>query len=523
MKQKTKVIALVLVLLLALALLPAAALADETPEYAWTISPESLTFTVYEGYEGAPNQDITAVSTGSTELDFIMAGGDATAYEMLHITVGGMGATISPKPGLPVGAHTATVVISDWEDRVPETEIPVTIIVKEGPAPYPTLSELKITTPPTKVDYREGESFDYEGMVLTAVYSDGSEKDVTQDMGAIVVHDPLTAADTQVTFTYTDGNNYTREAVQPITVALDTDRPSAAYTDVVPTAWYRPAVDFAIENRLMQGVAADQFAPDVPLTRAMLVTILLRLDGTSTMGGENPFTDVPEGQWYSDAVIWASANGIVTGYGNGLFGPMDLITREQLAAILYRYASFRGYDVSAAENNNLIYYADAADVSDWAKKAMQWAVGSFLIQGDDKNNLLPAKGATRAETAAILMRFCELEPVPAGEDAAESVAIALEEYYRDAYPDVVEAVKPTVVKVYTAEEIAANEALKDYDIKEGDIVFEVTYDLKVYDGVEDLTPFTGASGEIDGLWVRNKANVGIVRENGSIDAFGTGW
>lgn len=394
-----------LVLLLALALLPATALAYDPAEYAWTISPESLTFTVAEGYEGAPAQEITAVSTGAKELDFIMAGGAAATHEMLHISVGGMTAAVWPKPGLPVGVHTATVVISQIDDLVPETEIPVTVIVTAGPSPYPTLAELKIIASPAKLSYTEGESFDSDGVELAAVYSDGSEKDVTNEGLVMQVHDPLTLADAEVTFVYTDENNYTREARLPITVDADPNHPAAVFADVAVAAWYRPYVGYVVQNGLMQGVAADKFAPDASLTRAMVVTILHRLAGRPEASADSPFSDVAPGDWYSQAVAWANANGIVEGYGEGRFGPADSITREQLAAILYRYIKLDGEGYGQEPWAFKMPFRDEDTVSEWAYEPMCWWWTRGVILGKSEDLLDPHGQATRAEAAAIFMRF----------------------------------------------------------------------------------------------------------------------
>ena len=137
----------------------------------------------------------------------------------------------------------------------------------------------------------------------------------------------------------------------------------------------------------------------------MVVTILYRLDGEPAVTKDIPFADVPAGQWYSNAINWAAANGIVDGYGNGKFGPDDTITREQMAAILYRYASYKGYSVS--DLANLTGYTDAASVSEWASTAMRWAVAEGLIEGTSATTLSPSGDSTRAQVATILMRFCE--------------------------------------------------------------------------------------------------------------------
>nr|MCR4963639.1 S-layer homology domain-containing protein [Bacillota bacterium] len=182
-------------------------------------------------------------------------------------------------------------------------------------------------------------------------------------------------------------------------------QPGQTYADVPANAWFADAVDYVTEKGLMQGVGANLFAPNSATSRAMIVTVLYRLAGSPAVSGDNPFSDVAEGAWYADAVAWANANGIVEGYGNGKFGSDDNITREQLAAILYRFAKAQGYDVS--QTADLSGYGDAGQVDGWAQQAMAWACGSGLIQGDEQHNLLPSQGATRAQVAAILMRFVE--------------------------------------------------------------------------------------------------------------------
>ena len=136
----------------------------------------------------------------------------------------------------------------------------------------------------------------------------------------------------------------------------------------------------------------------------MLLTLMSRA-GPPSSG--SAFSDAAEGAWYADAVSWAAENDIVGGYGGGLFGPDDSITREQLAVILYRFALYKGYDLSAGEDFDLSAYADAGDVSEWAIPAMQWACGAGIINGDGEGSLAPQGEATRAQVAAMLMRFIE--------------------------------------------------------------------------------------------------------------------
>lgn len=182
---------------------------------------------------------------------------------------------------------------------------------------------------------------------------------------------------------------------------------SRPFIDVAPGAWYDEAVQYVYENGLMSGTGDGRFSPDVTTSRAMIVTILYRLEGSPAVTGGSAFTDVAAGTWYTDAVAWASANGIVSGYGEGKFGPNDPITREQMAAILCRYAGYKGMDV--AKRAELSAFTDAGQVSDYAVETMRWAVAEGLITGTSETTLSPAGSATRAQAALILMRFCALE------------------------------------------------------------------------------------------------------------------
>ena len=147
------------------------------------------------------------------------------------------------------------------------------------------------------------------------------------------------------------------------------------------------------------------FAPNSQTTRAQLVTILYRLEGEPEVSGTSGFTDVEAGTWYTDAVAWAAANGIVNGVSETEFAPGKDITREQLATILFRYAEAKGYDVSARAD--LSAYTDADQIQSYAAESVAWAVAEGLIQGFEDNTLRPAGNATRAQIATILMRFCE--------------------------------------------------------------------------------------------------------------------
>lgn len=169
--------------------------------------------------------------------------------------------------------------------------------------------------------------------------------------------------------------------------------------------WAFEAIEYAYRNGLLIGISDTAFAPDDVMDRAMLVTILYRMEGEPEVTAANPFTDVPVGTWYTDAVIWADANDIVNGVGNGRFAPTDNITREQMAVMLYRYAQYKNYERKAGAD--LSSYTDAADISTWASDAVEWANVEGLITGRTAATIAPGGTATRAEAAMILMRFLE--------------------------------------------------------------------------------------------------------------------
>ena len=190
--------------------------------------------------------------------------------------------------------------------------------------------------------------------------------------------------------------------------AKDDSCPLGAFGDLTATAWYHDGVHYCLENGLMRGVSGGKFLPDGSTTRAQLVTILWRLEGSPETTGAVRFGDVAGGAWYTEAVRWAVGCGVVKGYDNECFGPDDAVTREQMAAILYRYAQHKGYDVSAGEDTNILSFDDAFAVSEYAIPAMQWACGSGMVHGIARDGgmlLAPGATTTRAQTATLLMRF----------------------------------------------------------------------------------------------------------------------
>ena len=170
------------------------------------------------------------------------------------------------------------------------------------------------------------------------------------------------------------------------------------FSDVSADAWYTDAVMYCTENSLMSGTDETAFSPNESMTRAMLATVLYRMDGSPSVTGTDHFTDTEEDAWYSDGVLWASQNGIISGYNNDTFGTEDAVTREQIAAILWRYAGSPETDVKAD-------FSDEEQISSWAKQAVDWAQSRGYMSGTTGNRFNPVGNATRAEVAAVLMRY----------------------------------------------------------------------------------------------------------------------
>lgn len=223
--------------------------------------------------------------------------------------------------------------------------------------------------------------------------------------------DTITATDirgNELTLTGQDGRFEFIMPASDVTVNADftafEDEERLPFTDVSKADWFYDAVKYVYDNNIMSGISGDLFSPDLQTTRGMIVTILYRIEGQPKTSG-TLFSDVEQGMYYTDAVTWAAANGVVSGYGNGGFGPDDMITREQLVSVLYRYAANNGIDVS--DRADIRQFSDAYSVSGYAVEAMEWAYACGLISGMQDGTLLPDGGASRSQTAAMLMRFIQ--------------------------------------------------------------------------------------------------------------------
>ena len=237
-------------------------------------------------------------------------------------------------------------------------------------------------------------------VTITLAPDDGyvlEELTVTDAAGTPIALTPV--SDTRYTFRMPAGQVSIAASFVP-----DSAISGLPFTDVSAGDWFYEAVQFVVSRGMMSGTSSSTFQPDLNLSRSMIATILWRLEGAPT-GNSTRFADVPDGQWYTEAVNWAAAHGLVNGYGNRIFGPGDAITREQMAVILYQYARFMEYD--SAVPGDLSRFADGDQTSDWARDAVMWAVGNGLLSGKDSGLLDPKGTATRAEVATILMRFVE--------------------------------------------------------------------------------------------------------------------
>lgn len=309
---------------------------------------------VADGYKVSENNGVYTVSKKSS-------GGGSHRYDG-YITI------INPKNG--------TVSVSDdWADE--DQKITLTITPDKG---Y-VVDKIEIV--------------DLEGDKIDAKKVEDEDNEYTFRMANCDVTVTVTFKEEGKTEDKEETNE-TEETTTPETVA---------FSDVSESDWFYKGVSYVVENGMMNGVGENQFAPNAPLTREMLAVVLYNMEKQPESTGVNPFADVKADMWYTDAIVWANANGIVAGYDDSTFGLGDSITREQLAAILYRYAQMKGYDVT--EKADLTGYADSAAISGYAVEAMQWANANGIVNGMTATTLAPQGTATRAQVATMLMNFCE--------------------------------------------------------------------------------------------------------------------
>ncbi len=366
-------------------------------------------------------------------------------------TVSGIGETVTveyTKAILPGESATVELVVAVPEDFSQTTELVVTVCGLEGQeeyadsgkttvcyGPYFALEEMSdLISIPNSVDCEAitrvkniGNASGKPTLTFTNTIYGGSEayKEYVFDSGVTVepgeevtltyvLEDTLMNKEKTANLVVATGEGYDQrmDSLMPVPVIQTPEETEVTvpieeiFTDV-EDHWAKDAIEFVYYEGLMNGMSDTTFEPETTTSRAMLVTVLYRMSGESVAAGENPFTDVREDYWYTDAILWAAENGIVNGYGGNLFGPEDPVTREQMAAIFYRYAAYMGYDT--APRADLNGFKDYKTVSAYAIEPMSWANAVGLINGVTTDTLCPLANATRAQIATILRRFCQLQ------------------------------------------------------------------------------------------------------------------
>ena len=320
------------------------------PNVTWSSDDESVA-TVENG-------KVTAVGTGSTNITVTTADGSHTATCTVTVEK-----PYTPPPYIP---PTYAVTVPDTTGGT----------VEVSPSRASSGRRVTITATPDT---------GYELESLTVLDSRGSEIALTAQ------------GDGKYTFTMPSRKVTVQASFAPVPLPFE---------DVPPGAWYESAVRHAYFHNIMEGMSATTFQPNGTLSRAMAVQIFYNLEGHPDISDENlgyPYEDVDAQAWYGDAVYWARITGVATGYGDGTFQPTDSITRQEFAQMLYNYAKYKGYDLTA--EGDLSQFPDSSSVADWAKTAMSWANGNKLINGHDDGTIDAAGIGTRAQAASILMRF----------------------------------------------------------------------------------------------------------------------
>ena len=375
--------------------------------YSLSVDKSTLNFgSITEGEERPAAQTVTVKNTGNQRVTLVQP--TAENFEIGKLSETTLEPdetatfTIRPKDKLPRGSYSEQIVVSNTNGE--KAAITASFTVKEPPytgkysyelstsvGDHGSLTVDRYATEGEKVTITvtPDEAYKLDDLSVTA-----GGKEVTLTAGGDGTFSfTMPSADVKISATFAKDPDWT-EPEEPATDVSD------IFIDVAPNAWYRDAVQYAYAGGLMTGVSATEFAPEATTTRAMIVSMLARLEGVESAESAG-FTDVAADDWYATAVNWAAASGITSGTGDGNFSPNTAITREQLAAILMNYAAYKGEDVSARAD--LGNYTDQP--STWAQEAMSWAVAEGLISGVTADTLQPQGAATRAQVAAILQRF----------------------------------------------------------------------------------------------------------------------
>lgn len=408
--------------------LPAGLSLDENTGkiYGTPTTAEESTFTVTAANAyGSASREFTLTISAPTTIPVTGVSLDQSALTLTEEETATLTATITPDNATNKAVmwssdneSVATVVDGIVTAVAPGTAtITATAADGSGKTAACTVTVERPYVPPANPNYRidvtttEGGTVDKDPaaakagdtVTLTPAPEEGYE------VGEVIVTDRFgdtvdVTANPDGTYTFTMPNGQVKVAVTFVEVQPE----PLPFTDVKEGDWFHDAVRYVYDNGLMDGVGDGQFAPNATTNRAMVVTILYRLAGEPDVSGDLGFTDVEPGLWYSNAVAWAAQKGIVNGISETEFAPSGDLTREQLATILYRYAESMGYDVSAQAD--LSGFPDAGDIQSYATQALAWAVAEGLLQGFEDDSLQPGGTATRAQIAAILMRFLAAAP-----------------------------------------------------------------------------------------------------------------
>ena len=363
---------------------------------------------ITEGEERPAAQTVTVKNTGNQTVTLVQP--TANNFEICALSLtelepnASASFTIQPKDNLSRGSYSEQIAISNTNDE--KVIITATFTVKEPP--YSGKYSYELTTSVGDHGSLTVDRYATEGDEVTitvtpdeayklddlSVTAGGKEVALTAGGDGTYTF-TMPSADVKISATFAKDPDWT-EPEEPATDVSD------LFIDIAANAWYKDAVQYAYDSGLMTGVSAHEFAPEATTTRAMIVSMLARLEGVESAESAG-FNDVAANDWYATAVNWAAASGITSGTGDGNFSPNTAITREQLAAILMNYAQYKGQDVSARAT--LDTYNDATAISSWANDVMSWAVAEGLLTGVTNDQLQPQGNATRAQVAVILERF----------------------------------------------------------------------------------------------------------------------
>lgn len=396
------------------------------PSYGISTSPVTLDFgSKTVDYTQAPAaQTVTLTNTGNqnvtvnlpTSTNYTVTAGEGFANDTATLALNGTAAfTVQPKIGLAIGTYSETLTISDT-NQTTEASLTAnfTVVPRNSGGSGGGGGHTTTSNPQYAVTVLETENGSIRVSPERAKAGDRVKVTATPQAGYAL--DSLTVTDADgktLTLNYMQTNVYTFEMPKgeveisavfaPATA--QPAQPTLSFIDVQPNHWFYDAVCYVAEHGLMHGMSENTFSPNTPLQREMLAVILWNLVGNPEPKNVATFSDVTSSQYYAKAIAWASENGIVSGYGD-TFGVGDSITREQFALMLYRYAQYKGYDTTQG-GMAVREFSDYAEISDYAKTALTWAVNIGIMHGMGDGTLAPQGQATRAEAATMLMQFCE--------------------------------------------------------------------------------------------------------------------